>query len=546
MGNLFIVNTFTLAQPETSTSSSIQFYTTLTMGAIPFEIIHEHLGALVLGVLGSATLYTLWTVVYNLYFHPLARFPGPFLAKISPIYSIYGLARGRWPLDVHQVHLKYGPIVRLMPNELSFTDPEAWRDIYGHRQGHQQFHKDPIHVGSIQDIPGSTTLTMSDDVNHTRQRRTLAHAFSQKALLEQESIIRGYVDLFVEKLTVFATSGERVNMCDWLNFTTFDIIGDMAFGEPFGCLRDGVFHDWVSLISETIKAGAFEQVTRRMCTTGSTLQKLLVRLIPSDLRRKRRQHLELSREKCLKRIEEGLRREHHDFLYYILRANEKGGVRQDEIILNSALFIVAGSETTASLLAGLTMHLMRSPAAYARLTKEIRGRFSSAEHMDFTQLQELEYMNACINEALRIFPPVPTGLTRTVPKAGDMVAGEILPGGTTVSVYSWASTHSPNNFSRPDEFIPERWLDPAYANEKREASQPFSLGPRGCIGKNLAYLELRLILATLLWHFDLERADLTDASSFDVWDVSNDLKNVKAFTTWNKPPLWTKLTLVQR
>ncbi|CAK7201377.1 hypothetical protein SEUCBS139899_004081 [Sporothrix eucalyptigena] len=514
------------------------------MGAIPFELISQYAGVAGLALLAVGSLYTLWTIIYNLYFHPLARFPGPFLAKISPIYSIYGLFRGRWPFDVHQLHLKYGPVLRLMPNELAFTNPEAWRDIYGHRQGHPQFHKDPIHVGSVQDIPGSTTLTMADDANHSRQRRTLAHAFSQKALLEQESIIRGYVDLFIEKISVFAKTGERLNMCDWFNFTTFDIIGDMAFGEPFGCLRDGVFHAWVSLITQTIKAGAFEQATRRMSTTGSPLQRFLVWLIPSDLRRKRFEHLELSKEKCLKRIEEGLRREHHDFLYYILRANEKGGVRQDEIILNSALFIVAGSETTASLLAGLTMWLMRTPHAYKRLTEEIRTRFPSAEKMNFTDLQECEYMNACIDEALRIFPPIPTGLTRTVPQGGDTVAGEHLPGGTTVSVYAWAATHSPDNFLRPNEFIPERWFDPAYANENKDASQPFSLGPRGCIGRHLTFLELRLILANLLWHFDLERAD-KDAA-VDIWDVTGDLKHVKAFNTWNKPPLWTKLTPVKR
>lgn len=163
--------------------------------------------------------YTLWRCIYNVYFHPLARYPGPFLAKVSPIYSIWGLFRGRWPFDVHQLHLKYGPILRLMPNELAFTDPQAWKDIYGHRQGHPQFHKDPIHVGSVQDIPGATTLTMADDANHTRQRRTLSHAFSQKALLEQESIIRGYVDLLVAKLTPFANSGQPVNMCDWFSKT---------------------------------------------------------------------------------------------------------------------------------------------------------------------------------------------------------------------------------------------------------------------------------------------------------------------------------------
>jgi cytochrome P450 len=165
----------------------------------------------------QTTVYIIWRCIYNIYFHPLAKYPGPLLAKISPIYSIWGLFRGRWPFDVHQLHLKYGPVVRLMPSELAFTDPQAWKDIYGHRQGHPQFHKDPIHVGSVQDIPGSTTLTMADDENHARQRRTLAHAFSQKALLEQETIIRGYVDLLVAKLTPLAASGKAVNMCDWFS-----------------------------------------------------------------------------------------------------------------------------------------------------------------------------------------------------------------------------------------------------------------------------------------------------------------------------------------
>lgn len=192
----------------------------------------------------------------------------------------------------------------------------------------------------------------------------------------------------------------------------------------------------------------------------------------------------------------------------------------------------------------MTMWLMRTPHAYKKLTQEIRGRFPSAENMHFSELQECTYMNACIDEALRIFPPVPTGLTRTVPDGGDTVAGEFVPGGTTVSVYAWAATHSPNNFSKPDEFIPERWIDAQYDFEKKEASQAFSLGPRGCIGKHLSYLELRLILANLLWHFDIERADLDEP--VDVWDPSDDLKHIKAFNTWNKPPLWIKLTPVKR
>ena len=249
-----------------------------------------------------------------------------------------------------------------------------------------------------------------------------------------------------------------------------------------------------------------------------------------------------------RRIQEGLRREHRDFLYYILRQNEKGGVSQDEIILNSALFIVAGSETTASLLSGLLMWILRTPHAYRKLTDEVRSNFATAADMHFLRLQDLPYMNACIDEALRIFPPIPTGLTRTVPKDGDTVAGEFLPGGVTVSCHSWSCTHSPLNFTQPEDFIPERWLDQsgAYAGDNKEASQPFSLGPRGCIGRHLSYLEMRLILGSLLWHYDIERSDLDGPDAKDVWDPSGDLHNVMAFNTWNKPPLMCRLKPVKR
>jgi hypothetical protein len=164
-----------------------------------------------------SSLYLVGITIYNLYFHPLAKYPGPFLGKISSFWPVYGLHKGRWPMIVKGFHDQYGPIVRTMPNELVFTDPQAWVDIYGHRQGHQQFHKDPIHVGSVQDIPGSTTLTMAGDDEHARQRRALSHAFSQKALLEQESIIRGYVDLLIERLKPYSRTGEGINMCNWFS-----------------------------------------------------------------------------------------------------------------------------------------------------------------------------------------------------------------------------------------------------------------------------------------------------------------------------------------
>lgn len=346
---------------------------------------------------------------------------------MSPIPSIISLLKGRGPFDTKLLHDKYGPVVRVSPGELHFNTAQAWQDIYGHRNGHVNFHKDPIHVGSVEPIIGVSTLTMSDDDNHARQRRALAHSFSQKALSEQEHIIHGYVDTFIAQLGKMAAKDKQFNMVDWLNFTTFDIIGDLAFGEPFGCLEDGEFHFWVSLIFETVKAGAIEQATRRLATAGTTAQNLLLKLIPDKIRERRRQHLEFSREKVLRRL--AIKTEHRDFIWYILKQQEKYSLAQDEIVVNSALFIVAGSETTANALSGLLARLIYNRDKYEKLVHEIRSTFKKESDMNFASLSKLTYLNACIEEGLRVHPPVPTGLLRTVPKGGDTVDGLWVPGG---------------------------------------------------------------------------------------------------------------------
>jgi cytochrome P450 len=130
--------------------------------------------------------------------------------------------------------------VRVTPNELSFNTVRAWDDIYGHRVGLPTMEKDPIHVGSIEAIPGATQSTMAPGSHHGRQRRALAHAFSKQTLWEQEPVLKGYVGLFVERLRELAQREEDADMVTWFNFCTFDIIGDLSFGEPFGCLREGM------------------------------------------------------------------------------------------------------------------------------------------------------------------------------------------------------------------------------------------------------------------------------------------------------------------
>ncbi|KAL3462619.1 cytochrome P450 [Aspergillus heterothallicus] len=502
-----------------------------------------YLSALALLVL----IYTTLLSLYRLYLHPLSKFPGPPLRAISSLPSIASLLHGRLGFDTKTLHDKYGPVVRVSPNELAFNSAQAWEDIYGFKPaGRENMHKDPIHVGSVDPLPHASTLTMADDANHARQRRALAHSFSERALKDQEYIIQHYVDILTDKLSTLAATNQPFNLVNWLNFTTFDIIGDLAFGEPFGCLDLGAFHSWVALIYQTVKVGALEQATRRFAQAGSLTQRILLHCIPGYLRQRRREHLRLSAEKVAQRLRVGQEGEHKDFIYYILRQREKYALHENEIILNSALFIVAGSETTANLLSGLFARLVRHGEAMGALAAEVRARFAAEEEITYASagVAELPYLNACLEEGLRIHPPLPIGLLRTVPVAGDVIDGHWVPGGTSVSVGGWAASHNPANFTRCDEFLPERWLPEnadRFAGDIKSGMQPFSLGPRGCIGKNLSYMEMRVILARLVWNFDFVSVD-----GAWQWDPEGEMKHMKAYTTWQKPDLNVRVVKVAR
>jgi len=346
--------------------------------------------------------------------------------------------------------------------------------------------------------------------------------------------------MLINHLKRMSKNNESFNMVNWLNFTTFDIIGDLAFGEPFGCLESGQFHFWVSLIFETVKAGAIEQATRRFATAGSALQNFLLWCIPAEVRERRRDHLKFSTEKVMRRLA-NKDTEHKDFIWYILRQKEKYDLNQDEIILNAALFIVAGSETTANALSGILARLLYNKDKYAILVDEIRSTFKDESEIRIEKLSEMTYMNAVLEEGLRIHPPIPTGLLRTVPKNGDTIDGHWVPGGTAVSVGGWAASHNEVNFKDADKFIPERWIGDAYSTDIKKASQPFSLGPRGCIGRHLSYLEMRIILARLLWNFDLVSVD-----GAPNWNPANEMGRARAFMTWEKPDLIVKVVPVKR
>jgi cytochrome P450 len=397
--------------------------------------------------------YVIGNLVYNLFFHPLRKFPGPLKSRATHLWRHYRTVVGDLPLCVKALHDEYGPVVRIAPDELSFTSPDAWHDIYGHHSYEMaKFYRFYRFLGE-KHTPES--IITAGRERHSALRRQLAHGFSDKAMRAQEPIINRYVDLLVERLYGHAGNGKKtVDLRTWFTFTTFDVIGNLGFGSDFGCLEKSYYHPWVKAITGNIRENAMLRVFTFYCP-----QSILAFLANhSPLFKERQKHNAMTRERILSRM--AIKEERQDLIegllkkkdilvssYYpharvdwlrqqatkapTLHSRKELSVRpmqtQDQLEMNTTAIIIAGSETTATLLSGAAFWIGTNPAVLEKLTQEVRSSFNSNEEITLASVGNLKYMLACLNETFRMYPPVAFGLPRVVPSGGATVAGSYVP-----------------------------------------------------------------------------------------------------------------------
>lgn len=230
---------------------------------------------------------------------------------------LYKAFKGTLPFDMLDLHKKYGPVVRIAPNELAFADPAAWNDIQGHRtKGQLEFEKAQLFYRPIETM--EIDIISADRTEHGLLRRTLSHGFSDKSLREQQPLIQGYIDKLIERLHENSNGGSKtIDIMAWYNFTTFDIIGDLAFGEPFGCLDSSDYHPWVRIIFQMARAGVVLQALGYY----PSLKNFLLSLVPDSVREQNQQHEELTNEKLRRRMELGAERP--DLIEGLLRKKDE-------------------------------------------------------------------------------------------------------------------------------------------------------------------------------------------------------------------------------
>ena len=392
------------------------------------QLIPHNVGGLVLLLIVAFTICQLSIYAYNTWLHPLSRFPGPRLAAISSLPKIRNALKGNGVHCVVDLHQKYGAVVRISPNELSFSSANSLKDIYGFKTaGRNTLPKDL----DFYQPPGDMTsnLINSNDEGHSRQRRVFANAFSDRALKSQEPLFLTYVNALCDKIRIKIKQERehKFNIVELYNFTTFDVMGDLTFGEPLGMLDNSSYHPWVASIFANFRFGTYLHCIR----CYPKLANFLFSLIPQKIHEKRKMHDEFSHARVDQRLSKLDPRP--DIWGLVLERGNKegGGMTKEEMYANSNLFMLAGTETTATLLSGLTYYLLANPEKLNKLTKEVRQEFSSEEEITIERLQALSYLNACVEEGLRMFPPVSNGLPRLVPPEGLMIDGKYVPGGVS-------------------------------------------------------------------------------------------------------------------
>ena len=244
--------------------------------------------------------------------------------------------------------------------------------------------------------------------------------FSDSAMRQQESLIVKYVNLLLRRLHEKSENGATpLNAEAWYNFITFDITGELVFGESFGSLEASEYHPWIKHMFSLVHFGAltacisylgFHWLVQFIYRNAGTSSARRLRAVTENMVRNR---LEMKNRS-------------DDLFEGLARRREEWNLSLDHLSSNALILLIAGSETTATTLSGATYLALAHPEVLERLTKEVRSAFSSADEITISSAGKLSYMLAVLNESLRMYPPVLSNMLRQVPKGGAMVAGHFV------------------------------------------------------------------------------------------------------------------------
>ncbi|BGP55667.1 hypothetical protein JCM8202_003843 [Rhodotorula sphaerocarpa] len=471
----------------------------------------------------------------------LRKYSGPAAAKFTRLWLALQTRRGHRSEKVDEEHEKHGKFVRIGPNEVSINDPKALPIVYAHGSGSIKgdFYDSFVNVLSFS--PASKVrglFNTRDRTEHTRKRKIVSHTFAPKSVREFEPYIAGTVRGLLRKWDEICAKAAAspqaynsdqtlkgwaiVESLDWFNALAFDIIGDLAFGAPFGMIeRDAA--DTVPITREdgSVFYAPAVQILNMRGEYSATLGCLppWIRPYMKYIDPWFARGLDavnnltgIARTRVNQRLKDGAG-DRKDILSHLQSGRDADGnpMGVPELTAEALTQLIAGSDTTSNSSCAIMYYLSRNQAAQKKLQAELDATFGPRGIegvLDYEDVKALPYLDACINEALRLHSTSSMGLPRIMTQTTE-VCGEVFPAGTVLSVPSY-SIHRIKKIWGDDceEYRPERWLQSEEkTRELEKALNIFSYGPRSCVGRNVAMMELFCFISTLCLRYDFRLAD---------------------------------------
>lgn len=441
-------------------------------------------------------------------FHPLSKYPGPLLAKCTSLYLTHTVWTGKRHLIFKELHRRLGPFVRIGPNTISINLHEAILPVYSTASAWNK--TDAYHLGGL---AGAGLFFIQDREEHNARKKYWAPAFTNEALASYESMIERRTNDFILALSTHRK--ERKGVVDvtlFLQYWAHDITGEFAFGDTWkwSFCRDG---DHLGLVHCTgLETAAFE-----IFGQAPSLSHLLWYLPPTQIFR----IMDAVSDRSLSvRRKEGSQQQ--DLMSHLLGECNEGlpKLKDEHLRQEGALALLAGTNGISSALTFSLFYIASNSTIYAKLKAELHETFPDSDAsspLGMAELAELDYLNAVVNESLRLGAPL-GNFPRLTPKGGAVIGGEYIAEGCIVSVPAWAQMISEDNFyPHPEQFIPERWLTGGLGPDSRtnrNAMMTFSHGPFGCMGKQFVYQQMRLLLSRMILTYDFKLPDGFDATAF--------------------------------
>lgn len=442
--------------------------------------------------------------------------PGPFAAKFTNLWLLLRSRQGKRYKSVHEAHKKYGKLVRIQPNHVSVADLSAIPIIYGHGNG---FLKSDYYDAFVSIERG--LFNTRDRAEHTRKRKTISHTFSTKSIGQFETYMNQNLQTFVRQWDAISNNGHgrfvKLDCLHWFNYLAFDIIGDLAFGAPFGMLEKGKDITEIQMTPDSpiTYAPAVEVLNRRGEVSGTLgcLPNLIpyAKWLPDPFFSKGVAAVENLAGMAVARVSQRLDgkqdTERVDLLARLMEGKDETGAKlgRSELTAEALTQLIAGSDTTSNTSCAIMYWVTKTPGVLVRLQKELDAAIPQGTAIPtYDMVKDLPYLRNVINETLRIHSTSSLGLPRIVPPSSNIhILGHHFPPNTVLSVPAYTIHHSHEIWGDDaDDFVPDRWDH--LTEEQKNAFIPFSYGPRSCVGRNVAEMELALIVATTFHRYEFE------------------------------------------